>query len=117
MKRFLYAIIISAALFAIISFNAVAADAPTISINMGDNASDPLKILALITIITVLPSILILTTSFTRIIIVLSFVRNAIGLQQTPPNQVLIGLALLLSFFVMSPVNRADKYTGIHTLY
>ncbi len=63
-----------------------------------------LQILFLLTILSLAPAILIMTTSFTRIIIVLSFIRNALATQQTPPNQVLIGLALFLTFFVMSPV-------------
>ena len=53
-----------------------------------------LQILFLLTMLTLAPSILIMMTSFTRLIIVLSFIRNALGLQQTPPNQVIIGLAL-----------------------
>ena len=61
-------------------------------------------IVILLTILTLLPSILIMLTGFTRIIIVLSFVRQALGMQQTPPNQILIGLALFLTFFVMQPV-------------
>jgi flagellar biosynthetic protein FliP len=63
-----------------------------------------LQILLLMSLLTVLPSILLMMTSFTRIIIVLSILRQAIGLQQTPPNQVLIGLSLFLSLFVMRPV-------------
>jgi flagellar biosynthesis protein FliP len=63
-----------------------------------------LQILVLMSLLTVLPSILLMMTSFTRIIIVLSILRQAIGLQQTPPNQVLVGLALFLSLFVMRPV-------------
>jgi len=63
-----------------------------------------LQILLLMSLLTVLPSILLMMTSFTRIIIVLSILRQAIGLQQTPPNQVLVGLALFLSLFVMRPV-------------
>ncbi len=63
-----------------------------------------LQILLLMSLLTILPSILLMMTSFTRIIIVLSILRQAIGLQQTPPNQVLIGLALFLSLFVMRPV-------------
>ena len=63
-----------------------------------------LQILILMSLLTVLPSILLMMTSFTRIIIVLSILRQAIGLQQTPPNQVLVGLALFLSLFVMRPV-------------
>ena len=62
-----------------------------------------LQILVLMSLLTVLPSIILMMTSFTRIIIVLSILRQAIGLQNTPPNQVLIGLALFLSIFVMRP--------------
>lgn len=63
-----------------------------------------LQILLVLTVITLAPSILIMMTSFTRIIIVLHFVRSALGTQSTPPNQILIGLALFLTFFIMSPV-------------
>ena len=63
-----------------------------------------LQILLLMSLLTVLPSILLMMTSFTRIIIVLSILRQALGLQNTPPNQVLVGLALFLSLFVMRPV-------------
>jgi len=65
-----------------------------------------IQILFLFTILTLAPSILIMMTSFTRIIIVLSFIRNALGLQQTPPNQVLIGIALFLTFFIMAPIGN-----------
>lgn len=63
-----------------------------------------LQILAILTILTLAPAILILMTSFTRIIVVFSFLRNALATQQMPPNQVLIGLALFLTFFTMAPV-------------
>ena len=62
-----------------------------------------LQILVLMSLLTVLPSLVLMMTSFTRIIIVLSILRQALGLQQTPPNQVLVGLALFLSIFVMKP--------------
>jgi len=63
-----------------------------------------LQVLALMTALTVLPAIVLMMTSFTRIIIVLGFLRQALGTQSTPPNQVLLGLALFLTLFVMSPV-------------
>jgi flagellar biosynthetic protein FliP len=63
-----------------------------------------LQILAMLTVLTLAPAILMLMTSFTRIVIVLSFVRQAIGTQMMPPNQVIVGLALFLTFFVMAPV-------------
>jgi len=80
----------------------------------GQPLSLSLQILLLMSLLTVLPSILLMMTSFTRIIIVLSILRQAIGLQQTPPNQVLVGLALFLSLFVMRPVIdqiNANAYT------
>ncbi len=70
---------------------------------VGDR-TQTIDILLLLTVLSVLPSILIMLTCFPRIIIVLSLIRNGLGLQQMPPNQVLIGLALFLTFFVMSPV-------------
>jgi flagellar biosynthetic protein FliP len=69
----------------------------------GQPMSLSLQILLLMSLLTVLPSLVLMMTSFTRIIIVLSILRQAIGLQQTPPNQVLVGLALFLSLFVMRP--------------
>lgn len=69
----------------------------------GEN-TQTIDIIILLTLLTILPSLVIMLTGFTRIIIVLSFVRNALGMQQMPPNQVLIGLALFLTMFVMGPV-------------
>jgi flagellar biosynthetic protein FliP len=70
----------------------------------GQTWSVSIQILMLMTALTLLPSLVLAATSFTRIVIVLAILRQAIGMPQTPPNQVLIGLALFLSFFVMSPV-------------
>ena len=70
----------------------------------GQPLSLSLQILLLMSVLAVLPSLILMMTSFTRIIIVLSILRQALGLQQTPPNQVLVGLSLFLSFFVMAPV-------------
>lgn len=72
-----------------------------------------LQILIIMGLLTVLPSILLMMTSFTRIIIVLAVLRQALGLQQTPPNQVLIGLSLFLSFFVMAPTLNQMNATAI----
>ncbi len=84
---------------------------PKIGIDIGtsDNPKDvssSIQILLLLTVLSLAPSILIMMTSFTRIIIVLSFLRNALGTQQMPPNQVLIGLALFLTLFIMMPVGK-----------
>lgn len=70
----------------------------------GQSYSLTLQILGLMTFLTLLPAVLLTTTSFARIIIVLSILRQALGTMQTPPNQVLLGLALFLTFFVMAPV-------------
>ncbi len=82
---------------------------PNINLNI-DEAEGPtevassIEILILLTILSLAPSILIMMTCFTRIIIILSFLRRALSTQSTPPNQVLVGLALFLTFFVMGPV-------------
>ncbi|WP_175989007.1 flagellar type III secretion system pore protein FliP [Bacillus sp. Marseille-Q1617] len=68
-----------------------------------DSVSTSVKLLLLFTVLSLAPSILILMTSFTRIMIVLSFVRTSLATQQMPPNQVLIGLSLFLTFFIMAP--------------
>lgn len=79
------------------------------SVNLTDNPNPTnyvfsIQLLFLLTVLTLAPSILILMTSFTRIVIILSFIRNALGLQQTPPNHVIIGLSLFLTLFIMAPV-------------
>lgn len=80
---------------------------PNVSVNIGDGSEQPgtsaLSLLLLITVLSVAPAILVLMTSFTRIVIVLGFVRTSLGTQQMPPNQVLIGLAMFLTFFIMAP--------------
>ncbi len=80
--------------------------------------SSGVQLLILVTILSLAPSIIIMMTSFTRIVIVLSLLRNAIGTPTVPPSQVVIGLALLLTFFIMSPVineintNAIQPYTN-----
>ncbi|MBO5484158.1 MAG: flagellar type III secretion system pore protein FliP [Lachnospiraceae bacterium] len=85
------------------------ADDNTLDLNITSNAGSAslestLQILILLTVLALAPSILIMVTSFTRIIVVLHFVRTALGTQTTPPNQVLVGLALFMTFAIMSPV-------------
>jgi len=98
-------------LFLAVGFVSESEAIPLPNITLGlEDADDPekvssaLQILVLLTILTLAPAILIMTTSFARIIIVLSFLRQAMGTQQTPPTQILIGLALFLTMFVMGPV-------------
>jgi flagellar biosynthesis protein FliP len=92
---------------------------PNLSINFGPGGSAPkageevstsLQILAMLTILSLAPAIMILTTAFTRIIIIFSFVRQAIGTPTIPPNQVIVGLSLFLTFFIMGPT-----YEKIHS--
>jgi flagellar biosynthetic protein FliP len=93
---------------------------PRVDLSIGGNdatsppqISSTLKILALMTVLSLAPAILMLMTAFTRIIIVLSFVRQSLGVQGMPPNQVLVGLALLLTFFVMAPVGQRVYDQGL----
>lgn len=110
-----------------ISFLPVTASAqpfqiPDVNLSIGGQAgnagpegvSRALQILVALTVLSLAPSILIMLTSFTRIIVVLSFLRSALATQQMPPNQVLIGLALFLTFFVMAPTFKEvnDKALG-----
>lgn len=92
--------------FSVINFAAI--ELPQLELKVGnsntpDDLVTSLQILLILTVLTLAPSIIILTTSFVRIIIVLHFIRQALGLQQMPPNQVLVGLALILTFFIMRP--------------
>jgi flagellar biosynthetic protein FliP len=80
---------------------------PSVTIDLGGGKGQTavvMQILALFTVLSLAPALFIMVTSFTRIVIVLSFLRQALGTQQVPPNQVLISLALFLTFFVMAPV-------------
>ncbi len=81
---------------------------PKISISMADasnpkEVSNALQVVMMMTVLALAPSILIMMTSFTRIIIVFGFIRRALGLQTTPPDQILVGLALFMTFYIMSP--------------
>ena len=92
--------------------------AQSLSMDLGntEGGSATAKMVQMMTIITILslaPSILIMVTSFTRIVIVMSFLRTAMGLQQSPPNMVMISLSLFLTGFVMSPVLEKSYYDGI----
>ena len=82
---------------------------PNISLNIGGTADQGkaatvVQLLLILTVLSLAPALLMMVTSFTRIIIVLSLVRNALGVQQMPSNQIIIGLALFLTFFIMAPV-------------
>lgn len=103
--RLVLSLVITVVLAVCFSVTAYAASV-TVDLGSGDGSVRSfgvLEALLLVTLLALAPSILIMMTSFTRIIIVLSFLRNALGTQQSPPNQVLVGLALFLTLFVMWP--------------
>ena len=96
----------------------VAAQAQSVSIDLGaagqaGATSRIIQLTALVTVLSLAPSLLVMVTAFTRIIIVLSLLRSALATQSTPPNMVLIGLALFLTFFVMQPVLEASWTAGL----
>lgn len=83
-------------------------------INVNGNQVPTLDLLLMLTIISLLPSLLVMVTSFARTVIILSFLRNAMGVQQTPPNMVLIGIAVFLTLYIMDPVIKqinTEAYT------
>jgi flagellar biosynthetic protein FliP len=111
----------SAALLALaVSLLASPAFAQSMTIDLGEAGGTAtgriIQLMVLVTVLSLAPAILITVTSFTRIIIVLSFVRNALGLQQTPPNTVLVSLALFLTGFVMAPTFQTAWQDGVAPL-
>ncbi|BBW96676.1 flagellar type III secretion system pore protein FliP [Geobacillus sp. FSL W8-0032] len=82
-----------------------------------EHVSTSVKLLLLLTVLSIAPGILIMMTCFTRIVIVLSFVRTALGTQQMPPNQVLVGLALFLTFFIMAPTWKEINDQALQPLF
>jgi flagellar biosynthetic protein FliP len=123
MKRFIFAnllftAICGALLFALTTSPALA-QAITLDMGTGEGGTVTGRVIQLVAILTILslaPSILIMMTSFTRIIVVLSFLRTAIGIQQTPPNTVMISLALFLTFFIMAPTFTKAYEQGLQPL-
>ena len=104
MRRLLFVV-----LFVFVLTAPLAAQTPNrvdVSIDGVGNVSAPLQIVLLLTLFTFIPAILVTMTSFTRIVIVFHFLRQALGTQEMPPNQVLIGLALFLTVFIMAPVGQ-----------
>ncbi len=115
-KFILYSVVLPLMLFSSSSFGAVpglAALTVTPMANGGETYSVTIQILAMMTVLSLLPAALIMTTSFTRIIIVLSILRQALGTAQTPSNQILLGLSLFLTFFIMAPVFNTAYSTAV----
>lgn len=117
MMKWLRALILPALLLTPFSALAEPAGIPLLNVQNaaggGQSWTLSLQLLALMTVLTPLPAILLMMTSFTRIIIVLGFLRQALGTQSTPPNQVLLGLALFLTLFVMTPVLNHAYQDGV----
>jgi flagellar biosynthetic protein FliP len=104
---------------ALAAFMASDAAAQTISVNLGTGqgvTARAVQLIAALTVLSLAPSILIMTTAFVRIVVVLSLLRSAIGLQQAPPNAVLISLAMFLTFFVMQPTFEESYQAGVRPL-
>lgn len=112
-KKYLWIMLIAFAITIFFTTKAFAVpnvvDIPDVNISIGGEGTpndyvDNIKLLIFLTIITLLPSIIIMATCFTRIVVVFSFLKSALGAQQSIPNQVLVGLALFLTIFIMQPV-------------
>jgi flagellar biosynthetic protein FliP len=87
---------------------------PGVSVTNGEeDFALPIQLLLLLTVLTLAPSIIILMTSFTRLVVIFSILRTALGMQQSPPTQILVGLALFLTFFIMAPVIETVNETAL----
>jgi len=91
---------------------------PSVNVEIGtaenpQEVSSTLQVIALLTIVTIVPGILLMTTSFVRIVVVIGFLRNALATQNVPPNQVVLGLAMFMTFYIMSPYWSAANEQGI----
>ncbi len=110
-------ILLATTLFASSAFAADPVGVPALTVTTNpdgsQNYSVTIQILFLMTVLTLLPALLMMMTSFTRIIIVFAILRQALGLQQTPSNQILLGLSLFLTFFIMSPVFDKVNETAV----
>lgn len=120
--RLFFVLMLALTVFALGQFFVTSpAMAQAISIDFGSEGDGTvsgrlIQIVAVMTVLSLAPSILIMMTCFTRIIVVLSFLRTAIGIQQTPPNTVIISLALFLTFFIMTPTLQAAYESGVKPL-
>jgi flagellar biosynthetic protein FliP len=113
-------VLTAAVCLSILAASAAWAEGPTITVDLGHGGRGQIavviQILALLTVLSLAPAIVVMMTSCTRIVIVLSFLRQALGAQQVPPNQVLVSLALFLTMFVMAPVATAVYQDALQPL-
>jgi flagellar biosynthesis protein FliP len=101
------------------ALQATPAAAQSVTLDLGQSGSlsgGILQLVALTTLLSLAPGILVMVTSFTRIVVVLSFLRTAMGVQQAPPNTVMVSLAMFLTFFIMAPVMQESYEAGIKPL-
>ena len=122
-NRIAFTLLMALGIMMFCTINAYAAPSstalPQLNISLGDKSGTPqdyvssIKILIFFTIISLLPSIVIMMTSFTRIVVVFSFLKSAMGVQQAVPNQILTGLAIFLTLFIMAPVYNEINTNGI----
>ena len=112
--------LIALVFFLLMALVAEHANAQSLNLDLGGSGGSAtgriLQMVALITVLSVAPAILIMMTSFTRIVVVLSFLRSALGTQQTPPNMVMVSLAMFLTAFIMAPVAEKSYNEGIAPL-
>jgi flagellar biosynthetic protein FliP len=125
-RNYFLIIFLVALIFFSVTGTASAADPlpiPNVSLNIGGSSDQPAKaatVIQLVFILTVLslaPAIFLMLTSFTRIVVVLSLLRHALGTQQVPPNQIIIGLAMFLTFFIMAPVWQQVNQQALKPYY
>lgn len=106
--------------FFLMSLSDASASGPTLTLDFGPDGPKQtavvIQILILLTVLSLAPALFIMVTSFTRIVIVLSFLRQALGTQAVPPNQVLLSLALFLTMFIMAPVGQAVYKSAVQPL-
>ncbi|UCC43416.1 MAG: flagellar type III secretion system pore protein FliP [Candidatus Zixiibacteriota bacterium] len=118
MQKALRPVLLAGIILVILAASSAAQSLPKISVGVEEatspsDLSTTLQIVVLLTVLSLAPALLIMATSFVRIAVVLSFLRHAMGAQQMPPNQLLVGLALFLTFFVMAPVANKSYDEGI----
>ncbi len=117
-KRHILYLALAVALALVLTSDLAAQTLPKVSLEIGGSKDGPdlstsLKIVLMMTALTLAPSILIMTTSFIRIAVVMSFLRQAMGAHQAPPNQLLIALSLILTFFIMTPIGTRSYEEGV----
>ena len=119
LRQKIFPLLLAAGVFSLVLGAPGTAWGQSFNLDLGDGPTSTgrlIQIFLLLTVLSLAPSILVMVTSFTRIVVVLSFLRTAMGAQQTPPNQVMVALALFLTFFVMMPVLEASWEQGIRPL-